>query len=263
MRHAGRAVAIPIKRELVRSLIKRRFGSVDGLAAEWEERLSRGTQAAGRARDRSTIYRWLERGLPSNKDDLFGFAAVLDVDPVALLDIDGGAIAERLPKERRWFQTGLAHLSALSPLWPIYTPGPHWPSTDIAQHYYGRPWRTEHFTHDATKHTNIYAAVHLTAEGDVEPYLPRTYHFAYRRLGATDQMWRPYGTVMGYDGDSQLISESGDYQVVADEQSPKTVVVETYFGPGAAEFRVASLNAFCIDVAVSSERITQCLRFGG
>lgn len=255
-------MTIPLRKELVLALIERRFQSVDGLVVEWGERVASGTQKVGRARDRSTIYRWIEKGLPSTRNDIFGFASVLDVDPVGILDIDGAFVQNHFGRERRLFQIGLTQLSRLSPFWPIYIPGPTWPNEEIAHHFYGRSWCTRDFTHDPSVIANVYVAVHLSATTNGEPVTPRTYHFAYRRLGAQDGMWRPFGTVIGLHNAVRLVSENGDYQEVSDERSSSVVVAETFFGPGPAEFRVASLHDFRVRIETPSKGQTS-VRFVG
>lgn len=245
-------MAIPLNRELVRSLIERRFGSIDGLVVAWEERVASGAQKTGRARSRAALYRWLDKGLPSNRDDIFGFAAVLDVDPVALVDLTEDYLRKQFGKTRRLFQLGMATRSPLSPFWPIYIPGPGWPNAEVSFPYYGRPWCTVDFVHDLTV-KDVYAAVSLRSSAADEFLIPRTYHFAYRGIGNLDEMWRPYGTVVGYQGEVRLIKENGDFQRCRDERSPITVIAETHFGAGAAEFRVASLHDFDVDVQMPSE----------
>lgn len=246
-------MAIPLRRELVRALIERRFSSVGDLVVAWEERVRSGAQKTGNARDRATIYRWLDKGLPSNRSDIFGFAAMLDVDPVALLDITEEYIKKSYGRERRLFQLGMANRSPLAAFWPIYIPGPSWPNAEVSHPYYGRDWCTADFAHDPATIANVYAAVRLRSTVADVPFVPCAYHFAYRRTGSPDGMWRPYGTVVGYEGEVCLLMENGTYQRQPDARSPSTVINETWFGPGPAEFRVASLHAFEIAVQVPSE----------
>ena len=247
-------MAAYVNAPLIRALIAERFQSVDELEVEWEERVRSGAQRLGRARDRSTVYRWIDRGLPAKRDDIFGFAAVLDIDPVALLDLEGEQVQPRFAEERRLFQLGLTHLSPLSPFWSLYTPGAHWPSPEVARNYFGRAWCAQEFSHGPATIANVYAAVNLQSIVEPGSVAPRTYHFAYRRSGARDGMWRPYGTVIGYRQEVCLISESGDFQKRPDERSSGAVVAETYFGQGPADFRIASLHDFdCSVQAPSSE----------
>lgn len=246
-------MAVPLNKGLVRALIEQRFRSIDELVVEWEDRVARGRQRVGKSRDRSAIYRWIQQGLPSNRDDVLGFSAVLDVDPIAILGIDESFLDQYFAKERRRVLSGLDRRSPLTPFVPIYSPGPAWPNEEVAHSYYGRSWFAENFEHGPEKIANVYAAVHLVAVARGDSLVPRTYHFAYRRTGARDGMWRPYGTVIGYQKEVCLISESGDYQKISDDRSNEMVVAETYFGSGAAEFRIASLHNFSIRLEAPSQ----------
>ena len=253
-------MAIPLRSEMVRDLILRRFGSVDGLVVEWEDRVATGRQQVGKARNRGTIYRWLEEGLPSRKEDILGFAALLDVDPVALLRIDDEFLRQHYGRERRLFQLGALGLSRLAAFWAIYIPGGYWPDASIARTLYGRDWTTFEHRHDPNVVSNAFASFNFTpAVTDVFAG-PWVVHFAYRRAGARDGMWRPYGSVMRDGRSVQLISESGDLQERVLVEPAFSIPVETHFGPGGAEFRVASLHAFDVQVTVPS-RETDCVRF--
>jgi hypothetical protein len=66
-------------------------------------------------------------------------------------------------------------------------------------------------------------------------------------------MWRPYGTVVGYEGEVCLLREIGTYQRQTEARSPAAVAAETWFGPGPAEFRVASLHRFGVEERVPSD----------
>src|SRR3546814_4804987 len=48
-------MGVPLRGDLVLSLIKRRFQSIDGLVAAWVERVDSRIQKVGKARDRATI----------------------------------------------------------------------------------------------------------------------------------------------------------------------------------------------------------------
>lgn len=245
---------------LVMELIREGFGSVDDFVVHWEERCASGRQRDGRSRDRSTIYRWLEKGLPSNKNDIFGFAAALDVDPVGILSLDHERFRKRFGTERRFFRAGNASLSKLSAFWPIYMPGPNWPDNTLSQSFYSRNWHTEEFIHDPSETMpNVYAKIALITRTKLQS-APRVFHIAYKRANAWDSMWRPYGTVSGVRGQIQLLSESGDFQRVLDAASPTRISFETYFGPGVAEFRIASLHPFHLDIVCPSDA-RGCVRF--
>ncbi len=90
---------IPLNRDLVRSLITFRFGSVPEFVDAWQERMDAGRQANGKATSLKTVCRWLNEGsMPS--DALFGLAGTLDVDPISVLDLRSDRFAELFAKER-------------------------------------------------------------------------------------------------------------------------------------------------------------------
>ena len=253
-------MAIPLRTEMIREFIAHRFGSVDDLVVEWEERVRTGQQKIGKARNRGTIYRWLDEGLPSRKEDILGFAALLDLDPIALLRIDDEFVRQHYGRERRLFQLGRLGQSRLAAFWSIYFPGGVWPDPSIARTLYGRDWVTWEHRHDPEVLRNEFACFRFTPSTATDPSTPWVVHFAYRRVGARDGMWRPYGSVMRIGRTLLLISESGDLQERTVGEVASSIAVETHFGPGAAEFRVASLHAFSLTVVAPSHE-TNCLRF--
>lgn len=253
-------MSIPLRTEMIRDLIARRFGSVDGLVVEWEERVRAGQQRTGKARNRGTVYRWLDEGLPSRKEDILGFAALLDVDPIALLRIDEEFVRKHYGRERRLFQLGSLGRSRLAAFWAIYIPGGCWPDSSIARTFYVRDWTTSEYRHDPELIANTFACFRFTPMTSDGVDTPWVVHFAYRRAGARDGMWRPYGSVIRIGATVLLISESGDLQERTLCEATSMIPVETHFGPGAAEFRVASLHAFDVTVTAPS-RETDCVRF--
>lgn len=251
-------MTIPLRAKMIKKLIAHRFGSVDDFVVEWEERVRSGQQQKGRARNRGTIYRWLDEGLPSRKDDVFGFAAALDVDPITLLRIDDGFIDEHFGYERQLFQVGALNRSRLAPFWILYRSGQNWPDPETSRVFYGRNWTMREHLHDPRIISNVYARFDLIVGDKSREATPWAIHFAYRRANSRDGMWRPYGSVVCAENRLTLISESGDLQELETSSGTSTFPVETYFGPGAAEFRLASLRAFDLRVVVPSPK-TSCL----
>ncbi|MCZ8017229.1 MAG: hypothetical protein O9274_16135 [Limnobacter sp.] len=254
-------MAIPLRTEMIKDLIAHRFGSVDDLVVEWEERVRTGQQKIGSARNRGTVYRWLDEGLPARKDDILGFAALLDVDPIALLRIDDEFVRLHYGRERRLFQLGILGQSRLAAFWAIYMPGESWPNQSIARTMYGRDWTTSDYRHEPALVSNVFACFRFTPTAIADPISPWVVHFSYRRADSRDGMWRPYGSVIRVGRTVSLISESGDLQERTLGDAADSIAVETHFGPGAAEFRVASLHAFELKVVAPSQE-GSCLRFG-
>lgn len=253
-------MAVPLRVDIVRQLIADRFGSVDNLVVEWEERVRQRKQKVGRARNRGTVYRWLDEGLPARKDDVLGFAALLDVDPIALLRLDDEFIAANYGRERRLFQLGSLGRSKLAAFWALYSPNGAWPDASIADAFYSRQWVVRDFTNDTNQNANTYASFTFTPRKIHFPKVPWVVHFAYRRLGSRDGMWRPYGTVIVLDQMVRLISESGETTERPLGEQKMGIPVETYFGPSGAEFRTASLHQFDL-VVTSPSNEEDCVRF--
>ena len=174
---------IPINAELVKELIETRFGSIDRLVVEWEHRVASGRQKIGRPRDRATIYRWLKRGIPSRQDDVYGFCAALDVDPLSILPLSRDFVARVFSRERVLLQMNAIARSQFAPLWLVYRPSPYYPNAEVADRYYGRSWHTFVFEHEPDVVESVYAAIGMTADG-ASP-IPRAYHFAYRRTNTS------------------------------------------------------------------------------
>jgi hypothetical protein len=241
-------MAVPVNAEFLKLVIDKRFGSVDGFAADWEERVREGRQRRGKARDRATIYRWLGKDIPSKEDDLFGLCGALDIDPLSVLPINHSFMEKEFAQERLRLQLNQSRTSNLKPYDAIFLPGPKWPSDEIAECFYGRRWHVQEFHHDPSIISSAYAGLELR----IPPYqdVPVVFHFAWRRSNARDRMWRPYGSVIRFDNKILLISESGDLQKVDINFHENPTIVETYFGIGSAMFRIASLHDFEISMPI-------------
>ena len=166
--------------------------------------------------------------------------------------LDAELIGKRFGLERRLFLSGSANLAMFAPFWPIYMPGQNWPDNSLSQNFYSKNWHCEDFYHVPSEGIiNVYAGIELFCS-DQETFAPRVYHIAFKRSNAVDAMWRPFGTLIGARGRTQLISESGDFQRLSDTGSPSRVVFETYFGPGSADFRIVSLHRFSLQITTPS-----------
>jgi hypothetical protein len=199
-------------------------------------------------RNRSTVTRWLRRGsrvYPKNEEAALALAAALNVDPMALWDVHPGAfgklaaLVENALRSGRW--GGL--LPPMKYLRGFVGPVGDWPPGEIAQAY-ERTWRNAGFVHSAEERRNYYASVELTrTDASVDP---QVWHFAYRATvpAADRRPWRPYGFVELCGEELRLFSFGGIDQRLPVSGGTARVAVETWFGEGPAEFRVASLHRF-------------------
>lgn len=242
-------MVLPLKKSIVEHLISAIHGSIDELVVDWEVQVSQDCLPAP-ARERATIYRWLDKGIPEKRDDLFSFACMLSCDPSAILDLETIFKTHSFSDIRTAFQLGLARKSPLRSMFDMFLMDPNWPDDRLSRKYYGKNWSQQKFSHSAENLLNRYAEIQLTQSKPLEFEKPVAYHFAYKRKNAPDLMWRPYGTVVRFGNSVRLYSESGAIQPAITEDFHTGV--ETFFGNGPADFKVVSIDEFTLDVVYPS-----------
>lgn len=263
-------MAIPVNKAFVQQVISDRWGSVAELERGWAERVADGFQKTGAARDKKTIYRWLKGGMPNDRDSIFGFAAVLGVDPLAMLDLESSKFQHLLKVEWFFFLANMASSGKLSSLWPLVRPAVHWPNSEVSTDFYDCEWTTVEFQHLAGQVRNVYAQLCISSEPDHDEVTShRVYYFSYKRKGARDGLWRPYGIVrkrglnaicLGHNGDMLEDATGKPTQVTVGDDG--ILSVETFFGPEPCHFKVACLHPFTLSIEAPS-RAKNALRFSG
>ena len=232
--------------DLLHRIFDERFAGIANFADEWG-RSGPGDSARAGATQRSvkTIYAWLKHGLPTSRDTLFQFFGALDVDPIAVLDLDRHDLRRNFGRLRRAFMLGGLNAGGFRPLFDLYRPSATWPDDGLSREYFNRAWTCFEFEHPATDITNVYAAITVRASEPELSWWPRAYHIAYRRRANADGLWRPYGTVVTCSDEAVLIHENGDLQrEVVPQRNGHAFRFHTYFGPSPSQFRLASLHAF-------------------
>ncbi len=96
--------------------------------------------------------------------------------------------------------------------------------------------------HSARAARGYYPTFQLTGARDLQ-----VWYFAFRDVTVPGLVWRPYGAVRRMFGSAELFSEAGVTAAILGAPD-RPVPVRTFFGAGAAEFRVASLHAFDLDL---------------
>lgn len=254
------AMKLYVDARLVKQVIERDFGGIAGFAEAWAERDARLARKVPLARDGKTIYGWLADGLPNRRETVFDFFALLDVDPVSILDMERNGLPGNFGRIRLSFLLGGAAAGAFRPLFELYRPGPAWPDSDIARAFFSREWTVRDFDHDAADIVNRYATIRVRT--DMAQGRPAAWHIAYRRVLNNDAMWRPYGTVIVRDGTRLLIHENGFTQQESVTAERPDLRFQTFFGPSQLQFRLASLRPFEIDVDFPDDA-EELLRFIG
>lgn len=144
----------------------------------------------------------------------------------------------------------------------LIVPSRDWPPRGIATRYFNnnRQWRTQDFCHTASEARNYFQRVSITAEHR-EFAEPQVWHFAFRVPGAKRPVWTPYGFIERERERVRLYQFRGHMAELEIPLDSKSFVVETWFGIGPAEFRVASLHRSNLAIVHNVHTLTHCLRF--
>ena len=228
-------MAIPLDTDVFREILRRRGQSISAFADEWEG-----------GRSRQTVQSWLKNGVPEVPENVYSLCRELDIDPYALLDLnDRKYVLQQFSVERFRHLRGISRDSSLRALWDLTAAKEDWPLHAEAQKAFGRDWTILDLDHRPKKYAlpspeGGYARLHIVA--DAELY-PQVFHFAWKRAGAPDVAWWPYGHIIRHEGEAVRVDNS-DVQFSGTKPIGSTTYVETWFGGGGADFRIASLHPF-------------------
>lgn len=219
------------------------FGGIDGFADVWSGILEDSEPDTKPQRSTKTIYAWLNNGMPTARDTMMRCFGELGLDPFAAVDSD--ALQRQFGRLRRIIMLGGGNAGGYRSLFEMLIASGGWPDDGLALTYFGRTWARFDFTHQAAEVRNTYVTIHVNGGEEMPVDWPRAFHIAYRRLGSADGLWRPYGTVVTRLKEAILIHENGTVQRVEwSGRSLHHIAFRTFFGPGQAEFRLASLHPF-------------------
>jgi hypothetical protein len=247
---------LTLDRGAVTARIDKRFGgNLAAVSRNWP---------TGDPPHRSTIMRWLrQETLPRTARELLSFCGALDLDPFALWGVAPATFpalcARPVKASRAGSWAGL--LPALSFLEPFVGPTAEWPPASLARDYFHRDWSIHEFRHPARGKSNYFAPISIDPQAAQDGGMDRVWHFAWRDdIGHA--LWRPYGCVRLTGTDLRLFSFNGltDGKEAGGPGSGFTV--ETWFGEGAAAFRVASLHPFGLKLADAEDANGAGVRFG-
>lgn len=254
MQHFG--AMLDLRRELITHKVTEAFGgSPAALAASWP---------IDPVPHRSTVLRWLTAGtFPRSARQFLALAGAIDVDPLSLWTFRISAfdvLCARIlgvARHRRWSRLH----PALSFLDRFIGPTAQWPPVEIAEDYFGRSWRIAEFEHPAHSDRNYYGHILIEPPRTHGFSDPQIWHFAYRDSGVRNAAWRPYGFVQRMGAELSLFNFSGLTDCAEIGVATRPFCVETWFGEGAARFRVASLHDYRLDIAVAANPGIPHVRF--
>jgi hypothetical protein len=176
---------------------------------------------------------------PRSRDELFGLAGALDVDPLALLSLSSNLSWPELCDAVISYNWDPELAPAVQRYWflrDLILPDREWPSAHVADDYFGRHWNRFEREHRATVRRNYYAAFVIEPDPGAKF---QVWHFAWRKNRAA--LWISYGFVRLEDDLIRICGFDGSEATAAISASER-FSVETWFGRDAAEFCVASLH---------------------
>jgi len=236
-----------VDRALTHQIFDEKFGGIENFATPPVSEADDVPSAKEdmNARSATTIYGWLKNGMPASRKTIFDFFGRMDVDPIAVVDVERSKLTKIFGRLRHAFMMGGMNAGGFGALFDIFRPGAAWPDNSLAQEFYGRDWTIFEFDHPATDFRDSYATITLCGDDSVPAYWPRAFHIAYRRHQNADGLWRPYGTVLSRNREAILAHENGHIQVIERPiQTTHRLQCKTYFGGGPAEFRMCSVHPF-------------------
>ena len=217
-------------------------GSIAAVASHWP---------TPDAPDRATLSRWLLlQSLPRTESQVLSLAGALDLDPFALWSLTPStlpALSARLVTAFRKGKWGRL-TPALSLIRPFIEPTSEWPPAQIASTYFRRRWFTADFEHSAKKNVDYFAAISIELPRQKEQCgQDQVFHFAWRGY-APGELWRPFGFIRVVASEVRLYSYRGLLEFRTIQPGNWRFIAETWFGQGAAKFRIASLHRFKIEL---------------
>ena len=227
----------------IRSRVDQAFeGNIAAVALHWP---------TPNAPDRATLGRWLLRqSLPRTDIQVLSLAGALNLDPFVLWSLTPSTFPALCARLVTAFRVGKWErlTPALSFIRPFIEPTSEWPPAEIAKTYYRRRWVTADFQHSAKQRLDYFAAISIELPRKVEgSRLDQVLHFAWRGC-APGELWRPYGFIRVAASEVRLYSYRGLLERAEMHSGNPRFVVETWFGQGAAQFRIASLYSFKINI---------------
>ena len=240
---------ITLNSELLKRLYAEYPGGLRALRDRWFEKYCNTSRDPARLPDRATFYRWRNGELPGSPHQLMRLCGLLDADPLSVLSFPSGEEAPVIQRIYRSFWSNQwGELRTLSFLPEFFGHHTSWPPQAIAAHFYNRTWSLQEFSHDPNIKSNFYPRIEINGDTRVHEKLPQVFHFAYRQPSVFAKRWIQYGYVSRYLNSVMLVNITGDIQRYEAPSVKHPTNVETWFGPGHADFRVASLHTFSLSV---------------
>ena len=243
-------VPVALDGTLLRQIVDKRFprGVTDFLDHWHGADDARGKPYSKAPRNRATIYRWFQGDLPGSAETLVELAAILDIDPFCLITLAGGSPSEATAKILTALETRLWQHKSMSLLGEYLGRRADWPPKAIGARF-ASGWHTFDFSHDPAIRAGVYGNFEISFPDGLDPDIPKVLHIAYRHQPHFGGRWLQFGLVRFLDTDSLLININGSIEIGSAASASGPFTIETVFGLGPAEFRLASLTPFSAEAS--------------
>lgn len=215
--------------------------------------------------NRATIFRWLRNETVPSPELFYALAGTLDVDPLVLLKpapaTSFASICQAVG-DTLWSRGQPKDLKKWLFLAPLAEGTREWPPQELAVTYFKREWHWREFIHDPAQRSNYYARFEIEVCGptlDKNPLRDKVWHFAFR--DARRRNWRPYGCIRGTESHLELYGYGGTVDQAPYPESGSKFAVETWFGLGKADFRLACLHDFTVTLTQRADEHLPRVRF--
>lgn len=244
---------------LLRMLIAKRLpGGIAELQDRWVQSPAQVDRDAA-VPHRSTMHRWSTGKVPRTSDDLLRLCGVLDIDPLCLLTLPQADPDLAIEKLMSAYVHGRWQPPALEFLAEFLGRRSAWPPQGLARRYFGRDWYTAELEHEPAQAANFYATFRIAAAGEG----PFVYHVAFRHSRLFARRWLQYGFVVRHGLAVRLRHINGHVDNYEAPSLASPTLVQTWFGPGAVCFRVASLHPFELNLHPPGPVEGDVVRFPG
>lgn len=238
-------VPVALDGELLRRIVDMRFPrGVNDFLDSWHGATdARGKPFTKAPGNRATLYRWFKGDLPGSSETLVELAAMLRIDPFCLFVLAGEDPAGATAKILTALETGLWQHKSMSILSMFLGRRADWPPKAVGVRFPGG-WQTFDFFHDPDDVAGIYGHFRVGFPETAEPDIPKIIHIAYRHQPHFGGRWLQYGFIRFLGASTLLININGSIEQGYAAGAAGPFAIETVFGLGPCDFRLASLTPF-------------------
>ena len=238
-------IPVALDGDLLRRMVRLRFPrGVNDLMDHWHSATdARGKPFAKAPGNRTTIYRWFNGDLPGSAETLVELGAVLGIDPFCLIVLNGSDPARATAKILTALETRMWQHKSMSILGEYLGRRAEWPPSTVGERFPGG-WHMYEFAHKPEIVAGVYGSFRISFDAVAGPDVPKIVHIAYRHQPHFGGRWLQYGMIH-FDGNASLLLNINGGLERGHAPAPSgPFTVETVFGLGPAEFRLASLTPF-------------------